>query len=240
MIKREKHVSGAPQRNFYGRIKGKSLQQAQKRYLVEDLDALSPPGVTWTDNPSRELVNPEDWFGDDRDIWLEVGFGGGEHMVHQASLNPNVGIVGCEPYINGVAMLLGKIRLAGVKNVVVHPGDARDMMDVLPENSISRAFLLYPDPWPKLRHHRRRFVTRDHLEPLASCLKLGAIFRVATDIEDYVRQTLEEVLASGNFEWLANSADDWRQPWDDWISTRYELKALREDRTPHYLTFRKI
>ena len=114
------------------------------------------------------------------------------------------------------------------------------MMDVLPEQSISRAFLLYPDPWPKSRHHRRRFVTPEHLEPLAKCLKSGAIFRIATDIEDYVRQALEEVLANGNFEWLAEGANDWRKPWDDWISTRYEQKAIRENRTPHYLTFRKI
>ncbi|MCL4114899.1 UNVERIFIED_CONTAM: hypothetical protein GTU68_036722 [Idotea baltica] len=160
-------------------------------------------------------------------------------MVHQAASNPDVGIIGCEPYINGVAMLLGKIRDAGVENVKVHAGDARDMMDVLPENSISRAFLLYPDPWPKKKHHRRRFVTPEHLEPLAKVLKSGAIFRVATDIEDYVRQTLEQVLASGEFDWLADGPDDWRKPWDDWISTRYELKALREGRTPHYLTFRK-
>ena len=240
MTKREKHVSGAPQRNFYGRIRGKSLHKAQQRYMAEDLDALKPTNVTWAENPDRTAVNPADWFGDNNDIWLEVGFGGGEHMVHQASLNPNVNIIGCEPYVNGVAMLLGKIRNADVNNVVVHPGDARDMMDVLPDESISRAFLLYPDPWPKSRHHRRRFVTPEHLEPLARCLKSGAIFRVATDIEDYVRQTLEEVLANGNFEWLAEGADDWRKPWDDWISTRYELKAIRENRTPHYLTFRKI
>jgi tRNA (guanine-N7-)-methyltransferase len=240
MTKREKHVSGAPRRNFYGRIKGKSLHKSQQRYMAEDLDDLKPAGVTYADNPDRVQVDPKSWFENDNDVWLEVGFGGGEHMVHQAALNPNVNIVGCEPYINGVAMLLGKIRESKVSNVSVHPGDARDMMDVLPEQSISRAFLLYPDPWPKSRHHRRRFVTPEHLEPLAKCLKSGAIFRIATDIEDYVRQALEEVLANGNFEWLAEGADDWRNPWDDWISTRYEQKAIRENRTPHYLTFRKI
>jgi tRNA (guanine-N7-)-methyltransferase len=110
---------------------------------------------------------------------------------------------------------------------------------VLPEASISRAFLLYPDPWPKARHHRRRFVTEEHLMPLVRVLKPGAIFRVATDIEDYVRQTLEEVPQFG-FEWLAEGPSDWREPWDDWISTRYEQKALREGRVPHYLTFRKL
>lgn len=240
MTKREKHVSGAPRRNFYGRIKGKSLHKSHKRYMAEDLDDLRPAGVTWGDNPDRTPVDPKSWFPNDNDVWLEVGFGGGEHMVHQAGLNPEVNIIGCEPYINGVAMLLGKIRESKVNNVAVHPGDARDMMDVLPDQSISRAFLLYPDPWPKSRHHRRRFVTPEHLEPLARCLKSGATFRIATDIEDYVRQALEEVLANGNFEWLAEGADDWRKPWDDWISTRYEQKAIRENRTPHYLTFRKI
>jgi tRNA (guanine-N7-)-methyltransferase len=112
------------------------------------------------------------------------------------------------------------------------------MFDVLPAGSISKAFLLYPDPWPKSRHHRRRFVTPDPLEPLARVLKTGAEFRVATDIKDYVRQTLEEVPKVG-FDWLAQGAEDWRKPWSDWISTRYEQKALREGRTPHYLTFRK-
>ena len=171
-------------------------------------------------------------------VWLEIGFGGGEHMVHQAASNPDVGIIGAEPYINGVAMLLGKIRKAEVENVKVHPGDVRDMFDVLAPQSISRAFLLYPDPWPKTRHHRRRFVTEEHLVPLHRVLKPGSIFRVATDIEDYVRQTLEEVPRFG-FEWLAEGPSDWQNPWDDWLSTRYEQKALREGRTPHYLTFRR-
>jgi len=109
---------------------------------------------------------------------------------------------------------------------------------VLPEGSISKAFLLYPDPWPKARHHRRRFVTPEHLDPLHRVLKPNAEFRVATDIPDYVRQTLEEVPKAG-FDWLAERAQDWRTPWDDWISTRYEQKAFREGRGAHYLTFRK-
>ena len=193
--------------------------------------------MSWEENPAREPLDLPVLFGD-RPVWLEIGFGGGEHLVHQAAANPDVGIIGCEPYINGVAMLLGKIRRAGVSNLAVHPGDARDLFDVLPEASVARAFLLYPDPWPKARHHRRRFVTEEHLVPLARVLKPGAIFRVATDIEDYVRQTLEEVPKFG-FEWLAEGPEDWRAPWDDWLSTRYEQKALREGRRPHYLTFRR-
>ncbi len=233
----EQHPNGAPWRNFYGRFKGKSLKKTQEEWLEKDLAELSPGKVTWEDNPEREKIDLKGLFGD-RDVWLEVGFGGGEHLVHQAAQNPDVGIIGCEPYINGVAMLLGKIRKAGGDNIRVHPGDARDMFDVLPEASISKAFLLYPDPWPKKRHHRRRFVTPEHLEPLARVLKPGAIFRVATDIEDYVRQTLEEVPRAG-FEWLAVGPEDWRQPWEDWISTRYEQKAFREGRKAHYLTFRR-
>ncbi len=227
-----------PRRNFYGRLKGKSLKKSQKEYIEEDLAPLSPGPVSWEDNPDRTPLDLGALF-DGRPTWLEIGFGGGEHLVHQAAQNPDVGIIGCEPYINGVAMLLGKIRRAGVENLAVYPGDVRDMFDVLPEASIDRAFLLYPDPWPKTRHHRRRFVTPEHLEPLVRVLKPGAIFRVATDIEDYVRQTLEEVPRHG-FEWLAERPVDWREPWDDWLSTRYEQKALREGRVPHYLTFRKV
>ncbi len=226
-----------PHRNFYGRFKGKHLKQSQKTYLDEDLAALSPGAVDWETNPERTNLDLDGLFGG-RPVWLEIGFGGGEHLVHQAANNPDVGIIGAEPYINGVAMLLGKIRRANADNLAVHPGDARDLFDVLPDQSISKAFLLYPDPWPKTRHHRRRFVTQEHLVPLARVLKPGAIFRVATDIEDYVRQTLEEVPKAG-FEWLAERPTDWREPWDDWISTRYEQKALREDRVPHYLTFRR-
>ena len=226
-----------PHRNFYGRRKGKHLKQSQEGYLEEDLAALSPGPVSWEENPTRSPLDLTALFGG-RDVWLEVGFGGGEHVIHQAASNPEVGIIGCEPYINGVAMLLGKMRKAGVENLRIHPGDVRDMFDVLPDASISKAFLLYPDPWPKARHHRRRFVTPEHLEPLARVLKPGAEFRVATDIPDYVRQTLEQVPGHG-FEWLAEGPEDWRAPWADWLSTRYEQKALREGRTPHYLTFRK-
>ncbi|MEX0281159.1 MAG: tRNA (guanosine(46)-N(7))-methyltransferase TrmB [Arenibacterium sp.] len=226
-----------PHRNFYGRLKGKALKQSQKAYLEEDLADLSPGLVGWDENPERKILNLDARF-QGRPVWLEVGFGGGEHMVHQAVQNPDVGIIGAEPYINGVAMLLGKIRRAGVENLAVYPGDARDLFDVLPEASIARAFLLYPDPWPKKRHHRRRFVTPEHLGPLARVMQPGAILRVATDIPDYVRQTLEEVPRAG-FEWLAERPADWRDPWRDWLSTRYEQKALREGRVPHYLTFRR-
>ncbi len=227
-----------PYRNFYGRTKGKTLKQSQRAYLDEDLAALRPGAIEWDENPDRTPLDLDAMFNS-RDVWLEIGFGGGEHLVHQAERYPNVGIIGAEPFINGVAMLLGKIRRANVDNLRVHPGDVRDVFDVLPDASVSKAFLLYPDPWPKSRHHRRRFVTQEHLEPLARVLKKGAEFRVATDIPDYVRQTLEQVPQFG-FEWLAEGPSDWRVAWEDWMSTRYEQKALREGRTPHYLTFRRV
>jgi tRNA (guanine-N7-)-methyltransferase len=226
-----------PHRNFYGRLKGKTLKKSQRAYIEEDLESLAPGPVSWEDNPDRTPLDLTGRFAD-RPVWLEIGFGGGEHLVHQAANNTDVGIIGAEPYINGVAMLLGKIRRAKLDNLAVYPGDVRDLFDVLPDASVARAFLLYPDPWPKSRHHRRRFVTEEHLVPLARVLKPGAIFRVATDIEDYVRQTLEEVPRYG-FEWMAERPGDWRVAWPDWISTRYEQKALREGRRPHYLTFRR-
>ena len=221
-------------RNFYGRRHGKTMRDSQKSYLAEDLDALAPKGVARDENPDRHPLDPAVIFGDARPVWLEIGFGGGEHMVHMAARYPGIGLIGCEPFVNGVAMLLGKIRRAGVTNLAVHPGDVRDLFDVLPQASVSRAFLNYPDPWPKHRHHRRRFVTPEHLEPLARVLAPGAEFRVATDIPDYVRQTRQQVPQAG-FDLVTDGAT----AWDDWFSTRYEQKALREGRSPHYLTFRR-
>ena len=227
----------APWRNFYGRTKGKTPKPAQERYLAEDLPRLRVPGVDWDENPDRRPLDIAALTGG-APLWLEVGFGGGEHMVHQAAANPGVTIIGAEPFLNGTAMTLGKIRRAGVANIRIHPGDARDLLDILPEGSVEKACLLYPDPWPKARHHRRRFVTDEHLQPLHRAMAPGAELRIATDIPDYVRQTLLEVPKAG-FEWLATGPADWRAPWGDWLSTRYEQKALREGRRPHYLTFRR-
>lgn len=231
------HPSGAPWRNFYGRTRGKTLKPAQERYLAEDLPRLAVPGVRWDENPDRAPLDVAALTGGGP-LWLEIGFGGGEHMVHQAAAHPGVTVLGCEPFVNGVAMALGKMRRAGVTNIRLHPGDARDLLDVLPPGSVDRAFLLYPDPWPKARHHRRRFVTPEHLGPLFDAMAPGALLRIATDIPDYVRQSLLEVPGAG-FVWTADGPGDWRAPWPDWLSTRYEQKALREGRRPHYLTFRR-
>ena len=217
-------------RNFYGRIRGKTLRASQKDYLAQDLDALTLAGVTRDDNPARGLVDLSR-FGE-RPMWLEVGFGGGEHLVHMAAAYPDVGIIGCEPFVYGIAMLLGKVRQQGLQNLCIHPGDVRDLFEVLPAGLIQKCFLNYPDPWPKARHHRRRFVTPEYLNALARVMAAGAELRVATDIPDYVRQTVEEVPLAG-FELRAQGG----APWDDWLSTRYEQKALREGRLPHYLTF---
>ena len=214
-------------RNFYGRRHGKTLKPLQRDWLADDLPRLAVP----MDAP----LDPRALFGG-RPAWLEIGFGAGEHLAHQAAAHPEVGLIGAEPFVNGVATCLGKLRAAGVTNVRILKGDARDLFDVLVPGSIDRCFLLYPDPWPKARHHRRRFVTPEHLTPLARVMAPGAELRLATDIPDYVRQALEEVPRAG-FRWTARRAADWRTPWDDWIRTRYEAKAVREGRVPHYLTF---
>lgn len=222
-----------PRRNFYGRIHGKTLRASQKDYLAEDLGPLTLRGVTVEENPGRKVLDLGFVKGP---LWLEVGFGGGEHLVHMAARNPGVTIIGAEPFVNGIAMLLGKIRRAGVSNLWLHPGDVRDLFDVLPDACVQKVFLNYPDPWPKARHHRRRFVTQDYLQPLARITAAGAEFRAATDIPDYVRQTLEEVPRAG-FDLVRQAGAG--GAWEDWLSTRYEQKALREGRQPHYLTFRR-
>ncbi len=220
-------------RNFYGRLHGKTLRPSQKTYLAEDMGRWRLPGVTAEENPGRVPLDLS--FAAGRPVWLEVGFGGGEHLVQMAAANPGVWLLGCEPFVNGVAMLLGKLRRAEAGNIRIHPGDVRDLMEVLPPGCLSRVFLNYPDPWPKARHHRRRFVTPEHLTPLARACAPEARFHIATDIPDYVRQALEEVPPAG-FALVSDSGE----PWDDWHSTRYEQKALREGRMPRYLTFRRI
>ena len=219
-------------RNFYGRIRGKTLRDSQKTYLAEDLGPLTLRGVTREENPLRSTLDLTALAG--RPVWLEVGFGGGEHLVAMAARYPELAIIGCEPFVNGIAMLLGKIRAAGVNNLMIHPGDVRDLFEVLPDGLLQKCFLNYPDPWPKARHHRRRFVTQGYLTMLARVMAKGGEFRVATDIADYVRQTLEEVPQAGFA--LIDQGD---APWQDWHSTRYEQKALREGRPPHYLTYHR-
>ena len=230
---------GTPWRNFYGRRHGKRLRPGQKALLETRLAELAPPGVSREANPARTPMDFGALFPAAREVWLEIGFGGGEHMVRQAAENPDVGIIGCEPFVNGVAMLLSAIERAGVSNLAVHAGDARDLLDVVPEAALGRVFLLYPDPWPKRRHWKRRFVSPSNLDQLARAMAPWAELRVATDIPDYVRHSLEVVRAHPAFEWTAERPRDWREPWPGWPGTRYEAKALREGRRAHYLTFRR-
>jgi tRNA (guanine-N7-)-methyltransferase len=230
-----RHKSETHFRNFYGRFKGKRLSTAQLDSLLTEFKKYSLKNISWEENPQRNKISLSEIF-DEKSVWLEIGFGGGEHLVHQAKLNPDIGFIGCEPYQNGVAKLMGKLITNPCENIKLYDGDVRNIFDVLAKNSISKVFLLYPDPWPKKRHHRRRFVTQEFLDPLYKSMKPGSILRIATDIEDYVRQALQEAPRAG-FQWLAKDASDWRNPWQDWVSTRYEIKALKEKRTPHYLTF---
>ncbi|MEM0942326.1 MAG: tRNA (guanosine(46)-N7)-methyltransferase TrmB [Pseudomonadota bacterium] len=229
-------ADGAPWRNFYGRRRGKTLRAHQADLIQTRLAELSPPGISWEENPSRTPLDLGKLYPG-RELWLEIGFGGGEHMLAMAKAHPEVQLLGAEPFINGVAKLLSAIERAGVSNLAVTDQDARHVLDVLPAGSVARCFLLYPDPWPKKRHWKRRFVNPENLEQLARAMAPGALLHIATDIEDYVRHTLEHLMPDPRFAWTATRAQDWRTPWPGWPSTRYEAKALREGRRPHYLTF---
>ena len=225
----------APERrNFYGRIRGKTLRASQKDFLAQDLAALTLTGITREENAGRAKLDLG--FAGGRPLWLEIGFGGGEHLVAMARRYPGVFLLGAEPFVNGIAMLLGKVRAEQVTNLALHPGDVRDLFEALPQACVAKAFLNYPDPWPKSRHHRRRFVTPGYLAQLARVMAPGGEFRVATDIPDYVRQTLQEVPKAG-FDLVHQAGEG--GAWEDWQSTRYEQKALREGRAPQYLTFRR-
>lgn len=227
-------------RNIYGRRHGKRLRPHQRELLETRLSELAPGGVSREENPERRPIDLAALFPAAREVWLEIGFGGGEHMVEMAARHAEVGLIGCEYFINGIAKLLAQIERAGVTNLAVHPGDCRDLIDVLPDASLAQVFLLYPDPWPKKRHHKRRFVSRENMDALARVMAPGAVFRLATDIGDYARHALEVLIPDPRFQWLATGPRDWREPWAGWPGTRYEAKALSEGRIPHYLSFRRL
>jgi tRNA (guanine-N7-)-methyltransferase len=215
---------------FYGRRKGHKLRAHQAGLM----DALLPHLLL----PEAPLAGPAELFGRPvGDLWLEIGFGGGEHLLARMEESPNIGFIGCEPFINGMAKLLAGIEERGLDNLRVFDKDAALLLPHLPEASLGRAFILYPDPWPKRRHRKRRFVSDETLASLARALKSGAELRFATDIDDYAAWTLARILRSPDFVWTAQRADDWRKPWAGWPGTRYEAKALREGRVPSYLTF---
>jgi len=173
-------------------------------------------------------------------LWLEIGFGAGEHLAWQAAQNPGVTLVGCEVYRNGIAACLGWIERDQLTNVRIWPADARDLIERMADAAVDRAFLLFPDPWPKKRHAERRFVGPANLDSLARILKPGAELRFATDDPAYLQWTLERLPAHPAFHLEAGGPPDWRQRPADWPPTRYEQKAIAEGRKPAYLSFRRL
>jgi tRNA (guanine-N7-)-methyltransferase len=173
------------------------------------------------------------------DIFLEIGFGGGEHLAAQAAAHPDAGFIGCEPFINGMAKALALIEARSLANIRLHFGDASDLLAWLPAASLARVDLLYPDPWPKRRHWKRRFVQEARIAELARVLRPGGVFRFATDWPDYAAWTLERLMRAPLFAWTAERADDWRAPWPGFSRTRYEGKAIEAGRAPCYLVFRR-
>ena len=173
-------------------------------------------------------------------VWLEVGFGGGEHIAAQARAQPDVGLIGCEPFVNGLASLLALIDEGDIDNIRLHDDDARLLMDCLADASVDRMFLLFPDPWPKARHHKRRFVNPAALDACARILADGAELRLATDDMAYCRWMLEHLQRHEAFRWMAQGPEDWRQRPDDWPETRYEAKARRQGRAPAFLIYRRV
>ncbi len=216
---------------LHGRRKGKKLGVGHTRLLRD----LAP---TLTFDAAAPIPDPAALFGGrPGPVWLEIGFGGGEHLVAAARRHPEVNLIGCESFLNGIAKALELIEADGLGNIRLHDGDARNVIEALPSGAVGRVYLLYPDPWPKRRQHKRRFVSDETLARLARIMGPGAELRVATDSDDYAGWILARVLASPHFTWTAAAAKDWQEPWDSWPGTRYEAKAKAAGRRPVYLTF---
>ncbi len=224
--------SPSPRRRLYGRSRGKALRAGQERLLEQVLPRLTIA--------PEALASGSLFSFAPRELWLEIGFGSGEHLIAQAKSNPEVGFIGCEPFLNGVAAALSGIDREKLMNVRIRRGDAQTLLEAAPEGLFSRVFMLYPDPWPKRRHHKRRVVSDPIVEALARTLRPGGEFRFATDIDDYAGWTLRRFLASTFFRWTAARADDWRTPWPEWRPTRYEAKARKAGRGSVYLNFVRL
>ena len=219
---------------FFGRRKGHALRPHQAALmetllprLAIDLGRRAPPDLRQLFPAAADAVR------------LEIGFGGGEHMIGQAEQHPSTGFIGVEPFVNGMAKALAAIDAKALANIRLHFGDATFLLEWLPPAALARVDLLYPDPWPKRRHWKRRFVQDRSLAEIARVLRPGGEFRFASDIPDYAAWTLAHALRSPAFAWTAERADDWRQPWPGFAETRYEAKAKREGRVPCYLIFRR-
>ncbi|HET8728187.1 MAG TPA: tRNA (guanosine(46)-N7)-methyltransferase TrmB [Alphaproteobacteria bacterium] len=225
--------SAGPKRTLYGRRQGRKLRPGRAALLDTLLPGLAVPlpdepgGLDWRALFPRPL----------KELWLEVGFGAGEHLAWQASHHPDVGFIGCEPFVNGVTTLLREVERKRLDNVRIHAEDAGQVIEALPDASLGRCFVLFPDPWPKARHHKRRFIRPENLDALARVLADGAELRLASDDRDLVDWMLHHTRAHGAFEWTARSPQDWRERPADWPPTRYETKRLHG--TPVFLTLRR-
>jgi tRNA (guanine-N7-)-methyltransferase len=218
---------------FFGRRKGKALRAGQK-----DLFATLLPRLRV--DPQGDLSAESLFASPVRALWLEIGFGGGEHLLKEARANPDIGFIGCEPFVNGMAKLLAAIDRDNLTNIRLYDSDALDLLKQLPSAAFERVFLLYPDPWPKRRQRKRRFVSDETIGLIARILAEGGEFRFASDIDHYVGWTLAAAFRQPQFHWRAEKAEDWIKPWSGWESTRYEQKARREGRRSSYLTFERL
>jgi tRNA (guanine-N7-)-methyltransferase len=221
-------------RGFFGRRKGHPLRARQAELFGSLLPRLTLDLAASAPNSLAVLFPPPV-----DDVRLEIGFGGAEHLIAEAHTHPRTGFIGCEPFVNGMAKALVAIDELGLTNIRLHHGDAVELLAWLPPHALSRVDLLYPDPWPKRRHWKRRFVSDVNVAALARVLRPGGEFRFATDWANYAEWTLLRLVRSRNFTWTAERADDWRKPWTGFSGTRYEAKAVREGRAPTYLVFRR-
>lgn len=219
----------------YGRIKSRPIKPRQEALLETLLPQIAVPADGPLDPRSlRPAAAPNP-----AEIWLEIGFGGGEHMATQAARRPDILSIGAEPFLNGVASAVRHVEEQGLANVRIHHGDARDLLARLPDASLDRVFIMFPDPWPKARHHKRRLIQTEMVAELARTLKVGGTLRFATDWENYADWTLERFNASPAFRWTAEAADDWRTPPADHVTTRYEEKKLG-DCAPVFFDFERV
>jgi tRNA (guanine-N7-)-methyltransferase len=224
-----------PHGSFFGRRKGHKLR-AHQTDLIEHLLPRLALDIT-KPAPSEELAGLFDPPADA--VRLEIGFGGGEHLIAEARAYPNLGFIGCEPYVNGMAKILAQIEAHDIGNIKLFAGDAAELLAWAPKQSLARIDLIHPDPWPKRRHWKRRFVQDATVAAMARVLKPDGEFRFVSDIDDYCAWTLAHLLRAPDFVWTAERADDWRRPWPDYTMTRYGRKAEREGRRAAYFRFRK-
>ena len=221
-------------RSFFGRRKGHKLRNRQAELLTTLLPRLA---LDIAQPPPAELA--ELFPAPVSEIQLEIGFGGGENLIAQATAQPAQGFIGVEPFVNGMAKALAAIDSTGLKNIRLHFDDAGNLMKWLPDGSLARIELIHPDPWPKRRHWKRRFVQDPTIAQFARLLRHGGEIRFVTDVPDYAAWALQRFLRSADFEWTAQCADDWRQPWPAFGGTRYHNKAARQERAPCFLIFRR-